>query len=61
VFSQRSKGNTVETLISTTLHSTDILNSNVDNGIYYPESDGLPMANSAKHFEWVATTKQLQG
>jgi hypothetical protein len=51
----------VETLISTTLHSADILNGNVDNGIYYPESDGLPMANSAKHFEWVATTKHLQG
>ena len=50
----------METLISSTLQSSTIsssINSNIDNGIYYPDSDGEPMANSTLHEEYITTTK----
>jgi Uma2 family endonuclease len=40
----------METVISSTLHDTDA-------DIYYPDSDGQPMANNTLHAEYITTTK----
>ncbi len=48
----------METLTASTPQSTNLLNSNYDeDGTYYPDSDGQPIANSSEHFERIATTK----
>ena len=31
--------------------------SSLDDGVYYPDTDGQPMANNTEHFERIATTK----
>ncbi len=54
----------METVILSTLQKTDLydenlLNSNYDDGIFYPDSDGQPMANNTTHFERIANTKNF--
>jgi Uma2 family endonuclease len=31
--------------------------SSWEDGLFYPDSDGKPMANSSEHFEWIASVK----
>ncbi len=33
------------------------LDPNIVDGIYYPETDGLPMAENTRQFEWIVTIK----
>jgi Uma2 family endonuclease len=47
-----TKGNTMETVISSTLQDASEQDST-----YYPDSDGLPMANNTEHLERITTTK----
>jgi Uma2 family endonuclease len=42
----------METVIVSALQDTKS-----DDDIYYPDSDGLPMANNTEHLEWITITK----